>query len=124
MFRFRGSFWVLALVSAVFLMTALGIGLFISTLLRDQFVASQMSIIVSYLPAFMLSGFIFEISSMPIVIQLITYFVPAKYYVTSLQTVFLVGNVWELLLYNAGALAIFCFIIFILTIKISRKRLD
>ncbi len=121
---FRGSVWVLALVSAVFLMTALGIGLFISTLARDQFVASQMSIVVSYLPAFMLSGFIFEISSMPIVIQLITYIVPAKYYVTSLQTVFLVGNVWKLLLYDTGALLIFCFIIFILTIKISRKRLD
>lgn len=121
---FRGSWWLLVLVSAVFLISALGIGLFISTVARNQFTASQMSIVASYLPAFMLSGFIFEISSMPAIIRYITYLIPARYYVTTLQTLFLVGDVRSLIAYNLVALMIFALVVFSVTIKISRKRLD
>jgi len=121
---FRGSLWVLGLVSAVFLLAALGIGLLISTTFRDQFIASEMSIITSYLPSFILSGFIFEIASMPWIIRIITYFVPARYYVSSLKSVFLAGNVWQLILYDIAALTLFCLVIFFLIAKISRKRLD
>lgn len=121
---FRGSFWVLMLVSSIFLFAALGMGLLVSTIFRSQFLASQMSIVTSYLPSFMLSGFIFEIGSMPSIIQFITYIVPARYYVTSLQTVFLAGNVWTLILYDIGALLVFCFVIFLIIGIISRKRLD
>ena len=65
----RGSFVVLSVVSALFMLTALGMGLLISTVARSQFVAGQIAIIVAFLPAFILSGFIFDIASMPLVVQ-------------------------------------------------------
>lgn len=121
---FRGSFWALALVSSIFLLTALGVGLIISTIAKNQFVASQAAMISSFLPAFILSGFIFEISSMPPVIQFITNFVPAKYFVTSLQTLFLVGDVWQLLLFNCFAMLCIGLVIYAITARITVKRLD
>lgn len=120
----RGSFLVLALVSAAFLFPALGLGLFISTVARNQFAASQASIVTAFMPAFMLSGFIFEIASMPKPIQWVTYLLPARYFVSSLQTIFLVGNVWSLILYNVAAILFLGTIIFIATAKRTVKRLD
>lgn len=121
---FRGSFLVLLGVSFFFLLAALGTGLLISSFSKSQFVASQISIISAFLPAFMLSGFIFEISSMPWIIRMITYFIPAKYMVSSLQTLFLVGNVWQLLILNVLIMALgSCVVFFLLSIK-AKKRLD
>lgn len=121
---FRGSILLLALVSAVFLLTALGLGLLISTIARNQFVAAQASQVAAYLPAFMLSGFIFEISSMPWPIQIISNIIPARYFVSSLQTLFLVGNVWSLILFNLVPMLIFALIIVLITARITVKRLD
>lgn len=120
----RGSFLVLSLVSACFLFPALGLGLFISTVAKNQFAASQASIVSAFLPAFMLSGFIFEIASMPKPIQWITYILPARYFVSSLQTIFLVGNIWSLLLGNVLAILSLGTIIFIATARRTVKRLD
>ena len=97
---FRGSFLVLGIVSSAFLITATLQGLLISTWAKNQLVASQISIVTAFLPAFIFSGFIFEISSMPEIIQCITYFIPARYFVAFLQTLFLVGNVWNLIIPN------------------------
>ena len=102
----RGSFLVLLAVSALFMLVALATGLLISILVKNQFVAGQIAIIVTYLPAFMLSGFIFDINSMPWAIQWVTHIVPARYFVTILQTVFLAGNVWAVILPNAAALVL------------------
>jgi ABC-type multidrug transport system permease subunit len=102
----RGSLVVLMGVSALFLLAALGMGLLISTLARNQFVAGQAAIIVTFLPAFMLSGFIFDIHSMPLIIQAVTYLIAARYYVAILQTVFAAGNVWSVIWPNALALAV------------------
>lgn len=121
---FRGSLLLLAVVSGVFLVSALGVGLFISTLSRNQFVAAQASIVAAFLPAFMLSGFIFEISSMPLPIRLLTYLIPARYFVSCLQTLFLVGNVWSLILYNIMMMLAFITLIFTLIIRRTVKRLD
>jgi ABC-2 type transport system permease protein len=121
---FRGSILALMLVSAIFLLTALGIGMLISTLTKNQFLASQISIITAFLPAFMLSGFIFEISSMPLIIRIITYIVPARYMVSSLQTLFLVGNVWELLLFNIGIMSVIGIVFFLIIFTRTVKRLD
>jgi ABC-2 type transport system permease protein len=119
-----GSPLVLALVSGIFLWTALGMGLLISTLAKNQFVAAQAAIIASFLPAFILSDFIFEIASMPRPIQLVTNLLPARYFVSSLKTIFLVGDVWELLLPNMLAmLALGAFIYFVTAGK-TVKRLD
>lgn len=120
----RGSFLVLALVSGVFLFAALGLGLLISTIARNQFAAAQASIVSAFLPAFMLSGFIFEIASMPLPIRMITYVLPARYFVSSLQTIFLVGNVWSLISYNLLAMLILGALVFIATARRTVKRLD
>jgi ABC-2 type transport system permease protein len=121
---FRGSFLVLSLVSAIFLYSALGVGLLISTMTRNQFLASQIAVVVGFMPAFILSGFIFEISSMPIYIRFLTYFIPARYFVSSLLTLFLVGDVWHLLLINMIPMLILGTILFLVIKKIMVKRLD
>ena len=93
----RGSFAVLFVTSALFLLVALGMGLLISTVTKNQFVAGQVAIIVTFLPAFLLSGFIFDISSMPWIVQGITHIIAARYFVAILQTVFLAGNIWAVI---------------------------
>jgi ABC-2 type transport system permease protein len=120
----RGSFWLLGLVSSAFLFTATLLGLLISTLSRNQFVAAQASIVSGFLPAFILSGFIFEISSMPMPIQLVTYIIPARYFVSCLQTLFLVGNVWALVLPNTLYILAFGIILLLITASKTVKRLD
>lgn len=120
---FRGSLLLLTLVSAVFLLSALALGLLISTLAKNQFVAAQAAMISAFLPAFILSGFIFEISSMPPIIRGITYFIPARYFVASLQTLFLVGNVWRLILTNLFFMLLFGCLIFLIIAKKTVKRL-
>lgn len=120
----RGSWLVLELVAACFLTTALGLGLLISTVTRNQFVAAQAAMVAAFLPAYILSGFIFEIASMPLPIQLLTYFVPARYFVTCLQTLFLVGNIWSLLIVNIIPMLLIGLVFFLLSARISVKRLD
>jgi ABC-2 type transport system permease protein len=120
----RGSLWALIAASALFMMVALGMGLLISTVARSQFVAGQISIIVTFLPAFILSGFIFQISSMPEPIQLITHLVPARYFVAILQTVFLAGDIWPILLTNSAALLVMMVIFLGLARRKAHKRLD
>lgn len=121
---FRGSFIVLVIVSSIFLLTALGLGLLISTIARNQFVAAQSAMVAAFLPGFILSGFIFEIASMPLPIQIFTHLIPARYFVSSLQTLFLVGNVWPLIISDSLAmLAIGAVFFTIISFRMS-KRLD
>ena len=120
----RGSFWLLWGCSSLFLLAALGMGLTISTLARSQFVAGQIAIITTFLPAFLLSGFIFDIDSMPAVVQVITHVVVARYFVAIVHTLFLAGNVWSVILPNALALAAMAAIFLGITWRKSRKRLD
>jgi ABC-2 type transport system permease protein len=120
----RGSFWLLWGCSSLFLLAALGMGLTISTLARSQFVAGQVAIIATFLPAFLLSGFIFDIDSMPPVVQGITHIVVARYFVAIVQTLFLAGNVWSVILPNAAALALMATIFLAITWRRSRKRLE
>ncbi len=119
----RGSFWLLWACSSLFLLAALGMGLMISTLARSQFVAGQIAIIATFLPAFLLSGFMFDIDSMPAVVQVITHVVVARYFVAIVQTLFLAGNVWSVILPNALALAVMAAIFLVITWRNSRKRL-
>jgi drug efflux transport system permease protein len=120
----RGSFLLLFAVASLFLLVALGMGLLISTVARNQFVASQIALIVTFLPAFLLSGFIFEISSMPKVVQLITHVIPARYFVSLLHTLFMAGDIWAVVWPNTLALAMMALLFFGLVRRISRKRLD
>jgi ABC-2 type transport system permease protein len=121
---FRGSILALLAISSAFLMPALGLGLFISAATKNQFVASQAALLSAFLPTFLLSGFIFEIGSMPWPIQALTYIVPARYLIPSLETVFLAGDQWGLILPNIGIMLLFGMVFFTLSFRVTRRSLD
>ena len=120
----RGSFWLLMFSSALFMLVALLIGLLISIVAKNQFVAGLIAIIVTFLPAFFLSGFLFDINSMPAPIQMITFLVPARYFVSILHTLFLAGDIWPVILANMAALLLMLIFFFTLVWAKSHKRLD
>jgi ABC-2 type transport system permease protein len=120
----RGSLLVLVAVSALFLLTALGMGLLISVLARSQFVAAMVAIVTTFLPAFILSGFLFDIRSMPGVIQAVTHLIAARYYVTLLQSTFLAGDVWPVILPNVLGMAALCGFFLGIALLRFHKRLD
>lgn len=120
---FRGSLWVLAFTAMLYLLVALGMGLLISSVLKSQFLASQITQLVTFLPATMLSGFVYDLRSVPAAIRVISYGVPARYFVTLLQTIFLAGNVWSVILPNAAVLGAMAAAFLILTRRLIRKRL-
>ncbi len=120
----RGSFLVLLMVSALFLFCALGLGLMISTITKNQIFAYQITLVTAFLPAYILSGFLFEIHSMPQWIQVLTYIIPAKYFVQSLQSLFLVGTVWPLILIDMIPIVGIGLIFFLITASKTAKRLD
>lgn len=121
---FRGSFVILALLSALFMLAALGQGLLISTVTRNQLVAGQLSVMSAFLPAFYFSDFVFEVASMPPALQLVSYVIPAKYYISSLQTLFLAGNIPSVIIPDAIGIAAIAGVFFILTALATRRRLD
>ena len=120
----RGSWLALLVLSAVFLIPALGQGLLISALTKNQFLASQIALFSGFLPSFLLSGFLFEIDAMPLTIQAITYLIPARYFVASLQTVFLAGDVWAVFLPNLAAMATIGVFFLVIAKRKTRKNLE
>ncbi|MDH7976025.1 ABC transporter permease [Sphingomonas sp. AR_OL41] len=120
---FRGSPFALFVIASAFLFPALGQGLLISAATKNQFVASQVALLSAFLPTMLLSGFLFEISSMPKPIQAITYLVPSRYLIPQLQTVFIAGDDWSLFLPNIAALVGFGFLFFILAVRATKRRI-
>ena len=120
---FRGSAGALLMVSSVFLMAMLPLGLLISTVTKNQFAASQAALMAAFLPAFELSGFIFEIDSMPVPIRLFTRILPARYFVSSLQTLFLAGDVASVLIPDTLALLTIAAVLNFMLIRSTRMRL-
>ncbi len=120
----RGSLWVLIAASTLYLLVALGIGLLISSWVKNQLVASQLAMLVTFMPAFMLSGFLFDLRSMPAIVRFITYLLPARYYVALLQSVFLAGNVWSVIVPNALVLAAMGVALALASRAAMRKSLD
>ncbi|WP_419787079.1 ABC transporter permease [Pseudodesulfovibrio sp.] len=121
---FRGSLLVLLSLGGVFMVGALGLGLFISSTAKNQFVAGQIALLAAFLPSFFLSGFIFELSSTPMFIQILSYVVPANYFVYIVQTLFLAGNVASVLLPNLAGMAILAVVFMTLAFKKTRKSLE
>jgi ABC-2 type transport system permease protein len=121
---FRGGVIALLVASSLFLMFALGLGLFISTLARNQFVAAQLAFLATMLPAMMLSGMLFDIASMPQWLRIVTYAVPARYLVSILQTLFLAGDVWAVILPNLIGLGVAATLAVGATLLVTRRRLD
>lgn len=120
---FRGSVVALFFLSIAFLWPALGQGLFISAATKNQFVAAQIALFSGFLPAMLLSGFVFEIGSMPAAIRWITLIVPARYMVSSLQTVFLAGDIWPMFLVDALIMVAIGTVFFALALRVTRKRI-
>jgi ABC-2 type transport system permease protein len=119
---FRGSVLALYAVCAAFLLPALGQGLLISAATKNQFLASQLALLSAFLPAFLLSGFIFEIGSMPRPIQLITNIVPARWLIPSLQTVFLAGDLWPFFARNIAIMVLYGAILLLAAARTTKKR--
>ena len=115
---FRGSYLVLFTAGSVFLLVTLGMGLLISATTK-----SQIAILGTFLPAFILSGFIFDIASMPAVVRALTHVIPARYFVSILQTVFLAGNVWPIIIADILALTVMAIVLLGLTYAKSGKHL-
>ena len=120
----RGSALAVMLAGGTFLSAALAQGLLISTLARNQFLASQGALISGFLPAFLLSGFIFEIASMPYLIRQFSRIIPARYLVAQFQTIFLVGDVWAVVLPKCAVLLLMAAVLLALTLKKTPRRLE
>ena len=118
-----GSLVVLLGASMLYVLVALGVGLLISSYFKNQLVASQLTMLATFMPALMLSGFLFDLRSMPALIRAITYLLPARYYVALLQTTFLAGNIWAVILPNAAVLAAMLALLGYASRAVTHKRL-
>lgn len=119
----RGSLLVLIGLSGLFMLASLGLGLLISSATRVQFVAAMISVIAGFLPAFFLSGLLFDLGSTPRLVQIISYIIPARYFIIISQTIFLAGNIWSTLLPAAGILALMAIVLLGVTMKKLVRRL-
>ncbi|MBO6180345.1 ABC transporter permease [bacterium] len=121
---FRGSYFMFFLISGIFLFTSLGIGLMISTALKNQFMASMVSISLGFMPALMLSGLMFPINSMPVFFQYLTMIIPPRYYISFIESEFMAGGVNEIRLANAFYLTLLGLILFVGVYKKTQMRLE
>jgi len=120
---FRGSWVVLFGCSMLFLLAVLSLGYYISVTSKSQVGASQKAMLTTFLPTFLLSGFIFPIDQMPLVVQWATRILPGRYYVSILRSVFLKGTPTSLLLEPLAALALIAFVLLALAARAFHKRL-
>lgn len=121
---FRGNYLVLLCVSSLFLFTCLGIGLLISTKLKNQFLASQVSLGIGFLPALLLSGLIFPINSMPEILQQLTKLLPPRHYITFIESEFMTGTVWQIVFRCSGLLLVLGILLFVAVYKNTDMRLS
>ena len=119
----RGNWLILIFGSSLYLILALAIGILISSAAKNQFMAISMASLISFLPSYLLSGFLFEIKSMPMFLQYVTMIVPARYYVDFLQTSLLVGDVWQNIFKNCGVLILMTLVLLTLARLSCPKRL-
>ncbi|MBR2692593.1 MAG: ABC transporter permease [Thermoguttaceae bacterium] len=120
----RGSLGALFLSSSVFLAVALTQGFFISTVTKNQYLASMAALILSFLPNYFFAGIVFEIDSMPRAVQAVSCVFPARYFADCLLTSFMVGDVWPLFLRNIGAMCVIGLFFFVAAIRVTPKRLE
>jgi ABC-2 type transport system permease protein len=121
---FRGSWVTLMVASALFMVAVLSMGFLISVLAKNQFAASQIALVITFLPAFLLSGFLFSIEQMPVVLQWITRILPARYYVSVLKKIFLKGTPAAMLYADLIPLVVFAFVLALVATRSFHKRLE
>ena len=120
----RGSMTLFLLCSSLYLVVALGMGLAISSVTRSQFLSCQIAIVVSFLPAVILSGFLFDLRSVPLVARIVGNILPATYYMDLLKTLFLAGNNMHIILRDSAALLLYAALFMGVAIRFTRKNLD
>jgi ABC-2 type transport system permease protein len=118
----KGSFWLMILASTVYIWTALGLGLFISVTVKSQLVANQMAIMLSYLPSLLLSDFVFPVDNMPVILRVISYIVPARYFIDILNGLYLRNLGFGYLWHDYFILLIMCVILANLAFRKLRKE--
>ncbi|WP_448101342.1 ABC transporter permease [Luteibacter jiangsuensis] len=118
----EGSLLLILLVSVFYLFVALGIGLLISAVTKNQFTASQVALIVSFMPALMLSGFIYDLRNMPLLVQGVGRALPATYFLQTLKSLFLAGNLWPMIFKNCAILLGYAVVLLAAARMKTRKR--
>ena len=120
----QGSLAMILLSSVLYMFVALGIGLLISSATKNQFLASQIALVSSFMPALMLSGFIFDLRNMPAAVAALAHLLPATWYLDVLKSLFLAGNYWPMIARNCLILALYAAILLGLARLQTRKRLE
>jgi len=120
---FKGSPWLLLGSSAIYLFGALGWGIFVSATTRTQMAAFQLGSLTSFLPAFLLSGFIYSISNMPVVIRAVALFVPARYFINIIKGIFLKGVGLEILWFDMLLLSGYAVFVFWIASRKLRQKI-
>jgi ABC-2 type transport system permease protein len=121
---FRGSYATLFVSSALFMVVVLSLGFLISVVAKSQFAASQIALLITFLPAFLLSGFLFSIEQMPVPLQWLTRILPARYYVSVLKKIFLKGTPTAMLSADLIPLAVFAVVLALIATRAFHKRLE
>ncbi|MCB1969147.1 MAG: ABC transporter permease [Geminicoccaceae bacterium] len=120
----RGSLWIVALSSLLYLLVSLALGLVISGITRNQFAASQVALLVSFLPALMLSGFVFDLRNVPVFIQIVSKLLPATHFMGLVKTLFMAGDYWPQILAANATLAAYAIVLILIAQRKLAKTLD
>lgn len=120
----QGSPLVIVFASMLYLLVAVGMGLLISSATKNQFLASQLALVSSFMPSLMLSGFLFDLRNVPLAVQVVGHILPATYFMELVKTLFLAGNVWPLILRDCAILAAYAVLLLSVARAVTRKRLD
>ncbi|MFZ3024441.1 ABC transporter permease [Pseudomonas sp.] len=120
----RGSLVIIVLSSMLYLAVSLLLGLYISGATRNQFQASQMALLTSFMPAMMLSGFVFDLRNVPVVIQVISQLLPATHFMALIKTLFLAGDHWPTIVRSFAVLSLYALVLTWATTRTLRKTLE
>ena len=119
-----GSLLVVVLSSMLYLLVAVSLGLVISSVTRNQFLASQVALIATFMPSMMLSGFLFDLRNVPAAVRVIGHLLPATYFMDLVKTLFLAGDVWPLIWRNCAILLAYAIGLLLVARAVTRKSLD
>ncbi|MBP7000196.1 MAG: ABC transporter permease [Amaricoccus sp.] len=120
----RGSLPIIVASSMLYLLVSLALGLVISGVTRNQFAASQMALLASFMPAMMLSGFVFDLRNVPVAVQVVSHVLPATYFMGLIKTLFMAGDYWPQILRANAALAAYAIALILVARRTLAKRLD
>ena len=120
---FMGSLWLLLFSSVLYMFVALGVGLLISSATKNQFIASQFALLTSFLPALMLSGFLFDLNNVPPVVRFVGQALPATHFLELIKTLLLAGDVWPIVVKDCLVLAGYALVLLTAARLVTSKRI-